>query len=146
MKRALLLVAMLLPVTSLTCAPSSAMAAPRHAPMFPHGKAPSRPMEVLGDMVVEMGSASGKQAAVEALRQKAMALGADAVLDLVVETAEREVPVNQFTGLPMAVMGTLLGLATGNPTALKDAMDSARVHVLKRPVTVVRGVAVKYVR
>lgn len=146
MKRLLVILALLLPVTSMTCAPSTAMAAPPRAPLFAHGQAPHRPMEVLGEMVVELGSTSGRAAAMESMREQAMKLGADAVLDVVVTTIEKDVPANQLAGLPLTVMGTLLGLATGDPSMLKNALDTTRAQVFKRPVTVVKGTAVKYVR
>ena len=130
------------------CEPQSAMAQQQtqSTRVFVKGHAPHRAMELLGDVVVEMGESAGTQAALDALKQRAAQQGADAVVEVVVEHVQKAEPVANLTSLPLLMMGSLMSLTAMSPEPLHDLVNAAQQHVIKHPVTLVRGTAVKFLR
>jgi hypothetical protein len=133
-------------LTAFTCDPATAMASPNVAPAYSKGHGPHRPMELLQDMALQVSPALGREAAVKLLRERAGALGADAVVDVVVETVKTVVPAGQFTAVPNLVMGALMSLATWNPDALLKVTQQELSTPITRTVLVVRGVPVKFLK
>ncbi len=113
---------------------------------FTKGKAPHRVMELLGELTVELGSQATREQALAMMRERAGKLGADAVIDVVVESVKEEHPASLFSVVPQAVMGTLVSLLTLNPQAMGDATEAATRPIFVRTVKVVRGMAVKFPR
>ncbi|MBI5497600.1 MAG: hypothetical protein HY904_21495 [Deltaproteobacteria bacterium] len=127
--------------------PLDAAAAPRNAtPLFTKGHGPQRPMELLSDVALEVSPALGRTGALEALRKQALEMGADAVIDVVVQPVKVTFPVGMITGLPMVVMGGLLSLATLSPDPVAKVAQQELQQGLTREVLLVRGVPVKFLR
>jgi hypothetical protein len=126
-------------------APSTLMARAPSARLFGPGQAPKKPMEILGEMTLDVSQGLSRKAALKMLQRHAEGLGADAVVDVVLEMVERELPAQELTGIPRVAMGTLLSLMTWD---LAPFVDAAREDgaVFKRKVLQVRGVAVKFFR
>lgn len=140
---------MVLSITAWSCEPSTAMAQPAHTAavspsLYKKGHAPRRPMELLQDVALEVSPALGAQGALALLRAQALAQGADAVVDVVVEQVKTVSPLGELSAMPNLVMGALVSLCTWNPDAL--AAVSRQGLAVTRTVLVVRGVPVRFLR
>lgn len=124
---------------------SPALARPQAMPLFQPGQAPSRPMEVLRELTLEVGADGNQAKAVEQLRQQARELGADAVLDVVVELKKDDAAA-KLAAAPLVLLGSLVSLMAMSPRPLDDSVRAAQSARVKQNLRVVRGVAVKYVR
>ncbi len=130
-----------------TCAPQSAMAAPLAAstPLYTRGHAPRLPMELLPEQAVVVSPALGRAEALKLLRERAASVGADAVVDVVVETLEMASP-SGVTMLPNILLGTLMSVVTWSPDPLVSVTQSELQGQLVRKVLRVRGTPVKFFR
>lgn len=124
--------------------PDTAIARPKALPLFEPGQAPSRPMEILKEMTLEVSDEASQAAAVEQLRKQAKRLGADAVLDVVVVEMKKDVPLAQLAAVPVVMLGSLISIMAMNPTPLQDTVAAVKDRQVKQKVRVVKGVAVKY--
>ena len=125
------------------------MAAPLTAPpppVYSKGHGPNRAMELLDDLALEVSPAIGASGAMDLLRQKAQSLGADAVVDVVIEKVKTATPVGQYTAVPNLLMGALMSLVTWNPDALLKVTHQEIDTQLTRTVLLVRGVPVKFLK
>lgn len=142
----LLMVLAVAGLAAFSCEPATAMAAPLVAPAYARGHAPHRPMEMLDDLVLQVSPALGRDAALRMLRERASAMGADAVVDVVVESVRTATPVGEFTAVPNLMMGALMSLVTWNPDTLAKVSQQELGTPLTRTMWQVRGVPVKFLK
>ncbi|MEW5854020.1 MAG: hypothetical protein AB2A00_34920 [Myxococcota bacterium] len=132
-------------LSGMTCAPQTAMAKPGRMAVYEPGSAPKRPVQVLAELSEEVVDEKNPAAAMEALRRKARALGADALTEVRLVEEPRKLPLSDAMTVPLVLLGSMVSVLSGNPAALHRTADAVNGPTPPRRIMVMRAVAVRYV-